>query len=392
MELLLKDGAAHLTFAQPSAVPSRLPSCLSSHIVLPSGFLYKDVKQQYSTWANRKHGQVVRATLSESSVPSNEESTSWDAHQESSGGATHLTFREWLDAFYRFSRPHTTIATVIGVISVSLLAVQNRQDLTLHFAIGVLQALVPILLINIYMMGINQVMDIEIDKVNKPYLPMASGEFSINMGVSLTVACATLGFGIGALLQSKFLMWALSITYFVGTCYSLELPWLRWKQWGLSAATSIVFFRAIVLQIFPFLHVQTCILGRAPILTKPIIFLSILLCIMSSVISIFKDIPDLEGDKAHGMKSFAVQLGPKPVFWFCVYVLMATYVMAISVSMTSNVMWARIVAVVGHAIAACLLWNQASLVNVRDKGEITKFYMFIWKLFYAEFFLIQFLR
>ena len=46
----------------------------------------------------------------------------------------------------------------------------------------VLYALVPSLLINIYIVGLNQLHDVEIDRVNKPYLPLASGDLSVGAG------------------------------------------------------------------------------------------------------------------------------------------------------------------------------------------------------------------
>lgn len=43
---------------------------------------------------------------------------------------------------------------------------------------GVVQALVPALLMNVSIVGLNQLYDVEIDKINKPYLPLASGEMT----------------------------------------------------------------------------------------------------------------------------------------------------------------------------------------------------------------------
>ncbi len=38
---------------------------------------------------------------------------------------------------------------------------------------------------NICIVGLNQIFDVPIDRINKPYLPLASGEFSMCMGKSL---------------------------------------------------------------------------------------------------------------------------------------------------------------------------------------------------------------
>lgn len=70
-----------------------------------------------------------------------------------------------LDAFYRFSRPHTVIGTALSIISVSLLAVEKISDLSPLFFTGVLEAVVAALFMNIYIVGLNQLSDVEIDKV-----------------------------------------------------------------------------------------------------------------------------------------------------------------------------------------------------------------------------------
>lgn len=53
----------------------------------------------------------------------------------------------WFDAFYRFTRPHTIYGSALGVISVSLLAVQSPTDFTSTFFVGLLQVSM-LLLIN----------------------------------------------------------------------------------------------------------------------------------------------------------------------------------------------------------------------------------------------------
>ena len=73
------------------------------------------------------------------------------------------------DVFYHFSRPHTVIGTVIAITSVSLLVVQSISDLSPMFFVELLKDLIPDVLMNIYIVGLNQLFDVEIDKINKPY-------------------------------------------------------------------------------------------------------------------------------------------------------------------------------------------------------------------------------
>ena len=45
--------------------------------------------------------------------------------------------------------------------------------------------MIPALLMNICIVGLNQIFDVPIDRINKPYLPLASGEFTMRMGQSV---------------------------------------------------------------------------------------------------------------------------------------------------------------------------------------------------------------
>lgn len=87
-----------------------------------------------------------------------------------------------LDVLYRFTRPHTMLGTFVSIVSVSIMAMQSFTW-TAAAVSGLLQALIPALLMNVAIVGINQLYDVDIDKVNKPYLPLASGELTMQQGV-----------------------------------------------------------------------------------------------------------------------------------------------------------------------------------------------------------------
>lgn len=73
------------------------------------------------------------------------------------------------------------LGTFVSIVSVSIMAMQSFTWTSAAVA-GLVQALVPALLMNVAIVGINQLYDVEIDKVNKPYLPLASGELSMQQG------------------------------------------------------------------------------------------------------------------------------------------------------------------------------------------------------------------
>ncbi|XP_078163015.1 homogentisate phytyltransferase 1 [Carex rostrata] len=297
-----------------------------------------------------------------------------------------------LNAFYRFSRPHTIIGTALSIVSVSLLALESLSDVSPLFFTGVSQALVAALFMNVYIVGLNQVFDIEIDKVNKPNLPMASGEYSLSTGVAIVSTFAILSFGVGWFVGSWPLFWALFISFILGTAYSIDMPFLRWKRSAVVAALCILAVRAVIVQLAFFLHIKTFVFRRPASFSKPLIFATAFMTFFSVVIALFKDIPDIEGDRIFGIRSFSVRLGQKRVFWICVYLLEIAYTVAMLMGATSSSLWSKLIIILGHAFLASNLWNRARSLDLANKSDITSFYMFIWKLFYAEYLLIPLVR
>ncbi|KAJ0491700.1 putative homogentisate phytyltransferase [Helianthus annuus] len=297
-----------------------------------------------------------------------------------------------LNAFYRFSRPHTVIGTALSIVSVSLLAVQKLSDFSPVFFIGVMEAIVASFFMNIYIVGLNQLSDIEIDKVNKPYLPLASGEYSVKTGVLIVSSFALMSFWLGWIVGSWPLFWALFVSFVLGTAYSINIPMLRWKRFALVAAMCILAVRAVIVQIAFYLHIQTFVYGRLAVFPKPVIFATGFMSFFSVVIALFKDIPDIVGDKIFGIQSFTVRLGQKRVFWICILLLEVAYGAAILVGASSPFLWSRYITIFGHVILGLILWRRAKSTDLENKSAITSFYMFIWQLFYAEYLLIPLVR
>ncbi|CAN0911141.1 Homogentisate phytyltransferase 1, chloroplastic [Linum grandiflorum] len=303
------------------------------------------------------------------------------------------SLKKSLDAFYRFSRPHTVIGTALSIVSVSLLSVEKLADISPVFCTGVLEAVAAALMMNIYIVGLNQLTDIEIDKVNKPYLPLASGEYSVGTGVFIVASFSimVLVTRIPLFRCNLFLRHVLTVSVFVRVS-GLDLPLLRWKRFAFVAALCILAVRAVIVQICFYLHMQMHVFGRSALFSRPLIFATAFMSFFSVVIALFKDIPDMEGDKIFGIKSFTVQLGQKRVFWTCIALLEIAYGIAMLVGAASPFVWSKCITVVGHTILAFVLWNRAKSVDLTSKAAITSCYMFVWKLFYAEYLLIPLVR
>ncbi|PIA38324.1 hypothetical protein AQUCO_02800181v1 [Aquilegia coerulea] len=297
-----------------------------------------------------------------------------------------------LDAFYRFTRPHTVIGTIIGITSVSLLPIQTMADLSPTFFIGILKGLLPALLMNICVVGLNQLYDIQIDKVNKPDLPLARGDFSVEFGSAIVATFSILSLAKGLAFKSPPVLSAVVIWFLLGSAYSVDLPFLRWKKYPLLAAACILCVRALVINIAFFVHIQKYVLGRPIMFTKASIFGTTFMSFFVAVIALFKDIPDVDGDRHYGIQSFSVQLGQERIFWLCISMLLMAYGSAVVIGVSSQYPLNMMVTVFGHCMLASILWLRARGVDLKNNAALASFYMFIWNLFYAEYFLIPFVR
>lgn len=80
-------------------------------------------------------------------------------------------------------------------------------------------------------------------QINKPYLPLASGEFSMQSALSIVVTCGISALIIGVLVGSLPLMTTLVGSAVLSLAYSVDLPFLRWKQHPVAAAACILSVR-----------------------------------------------------------------------------------------------------------------------------------------------------
>mmetsp|Transcript_33170 Transcript_33170/g.62438 ORF Transcript_33170/g.62438 Transcript_33170/m.62438 type:complete len:420 (-) Transcript_33170:706-1965(-) len=290
---------------------------------------------------------------------------------------------EWLaflDAFYRFTRPHTIYGTTISVISISMLAVQSMQDIHVAMFTGLIQALVPALLMNISIVGLNQLCDVEIDKVNKPYLPLASGEFTPTTGKIIVVSTAVVSLLMGLVSGSAPLVVTIAASLVLGILYSAELPFLRWKRYPFLAAVCIFIVRAVLVQLGFFLHMRVSVLGAPAALSSPLIFATGFMCLCSVVIALFKDIPDVAGDSKANVRTLSVRLGVERVFNICRGLMAVAYAGAVIAGLCSENLVSCILTGLLHTILANAMWSTSQKVDLTSSASLYGFYMYIWKV------------
>lgn len=305
----------------------------------------------------------------------------------------------WLYAFWKFARPHTIIGTslsVFGLYGMALALVQTRWQLgnepfhNWHLLLSTLPyplfALLTCLCGNVYIVGLNQLQDVEIDRINKPHLPIASGEFSRQQGWWIVGITGILAL-VASALQSYFLMATVWLSLLIGTAYSL--PPIRLKRSPIWASLCILGVRGAIVNLGLFLHFRA-MMGRQTGLTQlgqiplAVWALTLFVIVFTFAIAIFKDIPDAEGDRRYQIKTFTLHLGQRSVFNLARWVITACYgAMIVAGAVLPGMRSPLLIGV--HLIALVVFWGLSFRVNLYEKRSIARFYQFIWKLFFLEY-------
>jgi homogentisate phytyltransferase / homogentisate geranylgeranyltransferase len=296
---------------------------------------------------------------------------------------------QWLYAFWKFSRPHTIIGTSLSVLALYVVTLATTSDqliwhnfASLNSWLQLLGTWIACLCGNIYIVGLNQLEDVEIDQINKPHLPIASGEFSLRQGQVIVAILGVLALLLAWLL-GPWLLLMVATSLAIGTAYSL--PPIRLKRFSVWAALCIFLVRGIVVNLGLFFHFSWLEQKDVIILPTPAVWaLTGFILVFTFAIAIFKDIPDLEGDKQYNITTFTIQLGKSAVFNLARWVLTVCYLgMMVAGLWLNSVNLLFLIST--HVVALGLMWWQSWDVDLQDKNAIANYYQSIWKLFFLEY-------
>jgi len=296
----------------------------------------------------------------------------------------------WLTAFWKFSRPHTVIGTSLSVIGIFVITWTGVGDVAATPRLNPFSLLLPLMAClagNIYIVGLNQIEDVDIDRINKPELPIAAGEFSqkdawwiVGFAGGLSVILSALG--------GWFLLATVLLSLMIGTAYSV--PPLRLKRFAFWASACILTVRGAVVNLGLFLHYSDQ-LGLPLQIPGKLWVLTTFIMVFSIVIAIFKDIPDIEGDRRFNITTFTVRLGQARVYRLARLILTICYVGLVAVApLLTGISWVFLF--VTHSLLLMLLWWRSQRVALPNQAaaidrplSFPGFYQFIWQLFFLEY-------
>jgi homogentisate phytyltransferase/homogentisate geranylgeranyltransferase len=282
--------------------------------------------------------------------------------------------------FIHFCRLHTVVGTTLSITCLWLLAL-SFSGLGQYYVRELLLTLASCLGANIYIVGLNQITDVEIDRINKPYLPLASGAFSMRTGYFIVIISVLISLII-AIYLGHYLLWTVLLSLGLGTAYSL--PPIRLKRFHFWAAFCIIAVRGLIVNLLLFLHFHSIINGQhnIPLL---IWLLTATIFIYSIVIAWFKDIPDMEGDRRFHINTLTLRLGAKTVFTVGNGLVTAVYLALIILPFFIGIHVHTWLFAGAHIVLLALLWWAKSTVELGDRASVFKYYQFFWVLFFLEY-------
>nr|ASV72498.1 homogentisate solanesyl transferase variant [Zea mays] len=295
------------------------------------------------------------------------------------------TLLDLKDSCWRFLRPHTIRGTALGSIAlVARALIENSHLINWWLIFKAFYGLGALIFGNGYIVGINQIYDVAIDKVNKPYLPIAAGDLSIQSAWLLVILFAAAGFSIVISNFGPFITSLYCLGLFLGTIYSV--PPFRLKRYPVAAFLIIATVRGFLLN-FGVYYATRAALGLTFQWSSPVAFITCFVTLFALVIAITKDLPDVEGDRKYQISTLATKLGVRNIAFLGSGLLLANYIAAIAVAFTMPQAFRCTVMVPVHAVLAGGLIFQTWVLEQAKyrKDAISQYYRFIWNLFYAEY-------
>lgn len=291
-----------------------------------------------------------------------------------------LPLRRHLSTGLAFARPHTIVGTVVSLCALFVLA-RNLPTSADPGLVDLGVALVAGLAVNVYIVGLNQLTDVALDRVNKPWLPLACGAITPTAARRVVVGSLVVALVVGAL-GSPWLLAAIAIAAALGTAYSL--PPLRLKRFHPLAAGCIVIVRGLVVNLAIFAHYAAAP-GTGLPLPPALVLLTLAVLVTGLTIAWFKDLGDMEGDRRYAVGTLPLRLGASRVVALGVGGLLATYT-ALTVAGVVGVAGLHpVVLAGGHGTLATMLVRSTVRLDLADAASTARFYRSIWVLFSAEY-------
>jgi len=209
-----------------------------------------------------------------------------------------------IKAYVRLSRPFTLLAPAVGMVSAGVAGLGAtpppgpRPGAT---ALRLLAGAALAVALNAASNALNQICDLEIDRINKPDRPLPAGRLSVRAASLFSAVFFALALVLAALLGWQVLIVVAGGAVAVA---AYSMPPLRTKRFPLLSNLTIALARGLLLPVAGF-GVTNGIDRPEPWILGGITFLFILGAAST------KDFKDVEGDRAGGVVTLPIKYGPR---------------------------------------------------------------------------------
>ena len=302
---------------------------------------------------------------------------------KNSASASKPGFANSLNVMYKFSRPHTIKGTILAsFMGVARALLENPGKLTAKLIPKACIGLVALLCGNAYIVGINQIYDVKIDEINKPFLPIAAKKLSTKTAWQIVFSCLVTGVSVVYTQFSPLIFRLYMLGTVLGTIYSV--PPFQFKRFPILAGGIIATVRGFLLNFGVYYAVREAL--SVPFTWNPVVgFIAAFMTVFASVIAITKDLSDIEGDKKFKIETFASKYGVKTVANCATVALSLAYTAAIALPFVMKGAFKPLVMSVSHAAFLIYFLVSSSQLDGGDVRSINRFYKAIWNLFYLEY-------
>jgi 4-hydroxybenzoate polyprenyltransferase len=214
-------------------------------------------------------------------------------------------------AYFDLGRPFTLVAPALGFISGALTAMgaAPREPWAPALLVAPILGAAMAALLNAGNNALNQIYDLEIDRVNKPKRPLPSGRLSMSQAwlfTNITYALALVLAWRVAPQGRHECFWLVAVA--VVCTYIYSVPPLRTKRLGIWANVTIAIPRGTLLKVAGWSSVKT-IMGVEPWYIGAIFGLFLLGATTT------KDFADMDGDRRGGCRTLPIQYGVQRAAW-----------------------------------------------------------------------------
>jgi chlorophyll/bacteriochlorophyll a synthase len=214
-------------------------------------------------------------------------------------------------AYLDLGRPFTLVAPALGFFSGALTAIgaAPREPWSASLLVAPLVGATMAAVLNAGNNALNQIYDLEIDRINKPKRPLTSGRLTISHAWWFTNICYAVALVLAWLVAPggrHQCFWLVAVA--VVCTYIYSVPPLRTKRLGIWANITIAIPRGVLLKVAGWSSVKT-IVGVEPWYIGAIFGLFLLGATTT------KDFADMDGDRRGGCRTLPIQYGVRRAAW-----------------------------------------------------------------------------